>query len=401
MSKNINIIYNKSDENFGTFLAKSLEQLVEKNDDISLKIEHNSSPTEYNIFINNINDKLVDTKNTNIIINTVANDSENLHHFAEVDFYFKNLTKETQPLTNNKNKDFWLKVYDLLTELNIIIDHNKYVYIAPCSLDQNLNRDILKRQFIKEDYEVLPHNNKKQTEKKALLDIAKSEFSIHILDEDFGKQNSICEYYNNIAAKHINSKYKTSDIGNQLRFIWISPELSFYDENQQLKLQKFRLDVEGLKGAEILQTPIELLKNLLKNRIKLGINTVTTSELTKKQVYLIHEENDDLTTVHNMLESTQVFVINTSFGANRISEHRKQLVNATDVVILGDYKNINWINSKVKDILKAPGFGKKTPFNSATLLVSNTSEYQKFENYLDIISSDEKSIKQFIKTFQN
>ena len=391
----ININFLEKDKEFAQLIAESISLLISKNDNIEYQFTYNETG-EKTIVINDL--KLVNKDASQIIIST-SESEKSIHQLPEIPFYYIDNDGEVKPLIDNNKKLFWLKIYDLFTALNIN-NKSKYIYIAPCSTAQNSNREILIRQFVREGFEILPHNNLKQSKESVYEDLAKADFSVHILDEHFGKNDSLAEYFNDIAAGYIKEKYSNQQIKNILRFVWISPELNFYDENQKLNIEKFRQDSEGLMGAEILQTPIELFKTLIQQRI-LEVAHDPNNRANQTNLYLIHEKQDNLKDLLKIFENNSIHVDQLTFGEDLVKEHRQKLVNADNVLIYGLKKNNNWIKSKTKDILKAPGFGKLTPFNNVVLMVDNIKNYKEDNIPVTLIEDNTSALDLFIKKMKN
>ena len=118
-------------------------------------------------------------------------------------------------------------------------------------------------------------------------------------------------------------------------------------------------------------------------------------------LYLIHEKQDNLKDLLKIFENNSIHVDQLTFGEDLVKEHRQKLVNADNVLIYGLKKNNNWIKSKTKDILKAPGFGKLTPFNNVVLMVDNIKNYKEDNIPVTLIEDNTSALDLFIKKMKN
>jgi len=71
---------------------------------------------------------------------------------------------------------------------------------------------------------------------------------------------------------------------------------------------------------------------------------------------------------------------------NLVQLHRHYLANCSGVLIHYSGDNVPWISSKLKDLLKAPGFGRKHPIKAMAVMVQNGDKFAPPISGLDIIS---------------
>ncbi|MCK4664558.1 MAG: hypothetical protein KAT68_16940 [Bacteroidales bacterium] len=316
------------------------------------------------------------------------------HNFYEI-FFTANETNKYITLEGKaEEKQYWIKLVDLSYDINksyenilhqqtikITDDTKRTVFLAETGIDQDNNREIIKRELQQHGYTVLPNHqlSTSDTDLKSDIqkDLQKSSLSIHIFGDDPGhivKENniSIVEFQNNIAANYFNNLNKDKDNNLFSRIIWIAPDLKITDEKQKINIEKLKHNAEALTGAELVQTPIEVLKTIIHNRLKgKSIQNIDISDLKttkEKNIYLIYDKNDTeyVLQVSELLSKKAYKPVSTEFEGNKltlINQHRQKLVNCDCVVIFFFNSNINWLNSKLYDIKKAPGFGRKNHIN--------------------------------------
>jgi hypothetical protein len=101
---------------------------------------------------------------------------------------------------------------------------------------------------------------------------------------------------------------------------------------------------------------------------ELAVAPVMTSE-TGYSLYLICEEPEkpDLQDYINLIKS-RGFRILTSLPVEKeyysITDHIRLLKKADAVLIYKGDSSMEWLNSKLRDLVKVPGFGKEKPFKA-------------------------------------
>ena len=73
------------------------------------------------------------------------------------------------------------------------------------------------------------------------------------------------------------------------------------------------------------------------------------------------------------LKARNISVITPNFNGKQIEfleNHRESLVQSDGVLLFAN-KNLNWVNSKLNDVIKAPGFGKHQPFDAKAIYIKD------------------------------
>lgn len=319
------------------------------------------------------------------------------YNFYRIDAETGNTIDFLEIKGDKDEKLFWLKLVDLTYDIynNIIKLNNiekekianslKTIFLAETREDQFENRDIIKRELLQHGYNLVPDKHLNLAEKnfkdnlKQYLD--ESCMAIHIISENYNQdqteENSICAIQNTFAATYYTELEKQNKEHDLQRIIWISPDLNLKTEKQRNQIAKLKQNAEALTGAEVVQTPIELLKTVIHNRLNenyiagkkersIKINKKSKNDILS--VYLIYDKTDteNIKSVSKYFEDYNFEILRTSFDGNEyelIKQHKSKLVKC-DIVLI--YSNINheWLISKLKDIKKSPGFGRKKPFLS-------------------------------------
>jgi hypothetical protein len=98
----------------------------------------------------------------------------------------------------------------------------------------------------------------------------------------------------------------------------------------------------------------------------------------KKSVYLIYNESDieKVKMIKSEFEKKNIAVLiseKAQSNIENIRNHHKNLVQCDAVLILQAESNKLWLNSKISDIMKAPGIGRKKKYAAKALYSMNNS----------------------------
>lgn len=320
-------------------------------------------------------------------------------------------------------RHFWFKLLDLAYDLSFdlcALQQNgqrpllpKTVFLAETSDDQVENRDIVKRELLRFGYKVLPDKRLPDEPLKLRAELTDylgfCSVSVHIIGEKYGEvlQNSKyskVELQNLIAAdyyRRVKDLKRGKGVDSFSRFIWLPPDLKLNNEEQRIFVEKLKLDNEALSGADVLETPIELLKTIIKRQAEENAklnnnqdeNSQNDKDLKKKVVYYIFEKEiaEEAEAFIKWLKKKEMDVRMPVFEGNKLqlmNNHRKNLIESDGIIIEFRSKNTNWLRSKLLDLIKSPGYGKQKPFKVKALVVEQKDliEKQVYENHdlLDI-----------------
>ncbi|MFP4025389.1 MAG: hypothetical protein ACLFVR_12770 [Thiohalospira sp.] len=164
-------------------------------------------------------------------------------------------------------------------------------------------------------------------------------------------------------------------------------------------LKNFKRNVELLENTEIIQTPVEVFKSIVKRRVDDINNTmpiVTKEPITTqtKSVYFIHSNTNEpgRQKIINYLKSNDFEIYELKEEKNKIDlikQHQKYLINADAILIYYVSENFYWLKSKLNDLKKAPGFGKKEPFLAKAILTNKVTNLDLNNEIEDILMIDQ------------
>src|SRR5690606_39705189 len=102
-----------------------------------------------------------------------------------------------------------------------------------------------------------------------------------------GSDRSVVDLQNRLAAeKSARAKENNEEFA---RLIWISPTLSSASERQKSFIETIKRDVEAQEGAEILQTPLEDFKNIMREELVEAEDRKNAEIIDGPSVYLVHD----------------------------------------------------------------------------------------------------------------
>lgn len=335
----------------------------------------------------------------------------------------------TDYFSTEAERQYWMKmvdlaydIYDTLLALTgeassaevKTLYRRKTIYVAETGHDLAVQRNIIKRELQRHGYVVLPRHTLPgrlhDLEQTVLKDLQASDLSIHLIGAAYGEiplgaDNSVVDIQNRLAAeKSLQAREQNNTFS---RLIWISPNLANASEKQRSFIEKIKRDTEAQEGAEILQTPLEDFKNIMREELLDDGDPVVLSEESRRCVYLVHDRSDQqaIQPITELIQSSGFSVLVPDFDGELLELRKKHINNLKyfDVaVIYNGHVNEQWVRMKVLDLLKAPGFGRKKPvIGKAVIFAPGTSaDLDDFKNQqLHIIQGDQQASLESLKTY--
>ncbi len=339
----------------------------------------------------------------------------------------------TDYFSTEAERQYWMKMVDLAYDLydtllqlrdassarevkNIF--RRKTIYLAETGHDLSVQRNIIKRELQRHGYLVLPNQtlpgNLADLEKLVRRDLDESQLSIHLIGSAYGDiptggDRSVVDIQNKLAAeKSARAKESKEDF---TRLIWISPVLNNASEKQKAFIENIKRDVEAQEGAEILQTPLEDFKNIMREELVDAGDRKAMEDIDGRSVYLMHDRIDvgDVQPLKEVLEKSGFRVLVPQFEGELLDVRKNHIDNLRtfDAAIIYKGKvNDQWVRMKALDLLKAPGFGRKKPIIGKAIITQRGSNLNmegfKSQN-LRVIEADPQrsadSLKSFIAEF--
>jgi len=399
-----------------------------------------------------LDEKLKDQK-ANVLVSVILNPHANSEeHFADKFEFSKHILVHADPdfklqmqedalvvnlFDEAKNKrvnimdvgdlkdEIWLKFLDIayevrntLSRLEDIQEKNKEgsIFVAETSTDQNTNRETIIRELEHLGYKVLPEKHFPKN-MVAFSDLVQESLqhcflSIHIIGNHYAPlleniQVSTIELQNDLFHEVASQRNKKGQVLKRL--VWIPPDIKPKSEKQRLYIESFKRNIELLENTEIVQTPIEVFKTIIQEKAQklLYPNKVDyVIEDQSKWVYLIsnNSNNDYLEKIRKLLQKENFKLLEVESSNDKIEliqSHYHNLVKCNALLIDYSVENNQWLNSKLSDIVKSPGFGRKNDFLAKSVLI-NTKEPPLISvnvQNLDLINNQKQDINVRLVSF--
>lgn len=334
----------------------------------------------------------------------------------------------TDYFSSEAERQYWMKMVDLAYDIYDTllyfkegaapeiknIYNRKTIYLAETGHDLSVQRNIIKRELQRHGYVVLPNHtlngNAGELERMISQDLNECQLSIHLIGAAYGEipegtERSLVDIQNALAAeKSQRSREKNEDFA---RLIWISPVLNNASEKQKAFIEKIKRDVESQEGAEILQTPLEDFKNIMREELLDLHEKRTPEESHGRTIYLVHDRVDqqDIKPIAETIERSGFRVIVPAFDGELLDLRKKHIENLRtfDAAIIYKGKvNEQWVRMKILDLLKAPGFGRKKPIIGKAIFAAPGASFNKdtLNNQdLRVIEGDREKSFESLKNF--
>lgn len=312
------------------------------------------------------------------------------YNFFEINrFSKKPITFDLNGKSENDNK-YWSKLVDLAYDITDMMndltgnDQRKSireiptVFLAETSFDQTENRDMLKRELQHLGYHVLPVLQIPEDAEKAKQAIEQclkqSIMTIHLLGSWYGdliknSKFSFIDFQIKTVKDYINAK---DTVHKPYQVIWMPNDIKPTDQRQVLYLKRLKRD-EAQFRTEIIETPFEVFKTILNTRLDELTILPAKPVAEKNKLYMIYEKASasKMAEYADLIQKNGFELLLHSESGNNffpLSTHINNLLSADAVLIYKGNSTMEWLNSKIRDLVKAPGYGKIKPFRVVEII---------------------------------
>lgn len=312
------------------------------------------------------------------------------YNFYEINRYNK------KPVTFDLNgkggpdEKFWSKLVDLSYDVTDILSELSgksskgrplkncpAVFLAETTFDQSENRDMLKRELQYQGYRILPVLPIPEEAEKAKLAIdqclMESSATVHLLGSWYGDfiKNSKLSFID-FQIKAVKDYISAKDSAHKpYQIIWIPNDIKPTDQRQSLYLKRLKRD-EAQYLTEIIETPFEVFKTILNTRLNELTNPPAKPLAVKNKLYVICERSSQakMREYNDIMRSKGFDILehNDNSDGNPISRHIDNLLLADAVLIYKGDSTMDWLNCKIRDLVKAPGYGKNKSFRAVEII---------------------------------
>lgn len=355
------------------------------------------------------------------------------YEFYQMDYESGEVEDYVDFFSIDAEKNYWMRMIDLVYDIDEtlinakggsnVIDikpsiERKSIYLAETGYDLVVQKNIIRRELIRHGYNVYPNHslspNFEDLKKSIESEIEESTLSIHLIGNSYGdipegSDRSIVDLQNKIAATKSARISESGEKKEFSRLIWISPNLDHISEKQKAFIDNIKRDTASLEGAEIIQNPLEDFKNIIREELiekhLIGFKSKNGSS-DSKHVYLMHNKADesDIVKIKKQIEKNGFKVLVPEFEGELLDLRQKHIDNLRNFDVALIYKgNVNdqWVQMKILDILKAPGFGRNKPILGKAIIgpAGVTIKSDTYNKEVEIISGEQKKIDESLQYF--
>ncbi|MBC8112262.1 MAG: DUF4062 domain-containing protein [Verrucomicrobia bacterium] len=321
--------------------------------------------------------------------------------------------------------NYWIQMVNLAYDMQEVLDNiketegrkekstigvGKHIYLAETSNDLILQRNIIKRELQKYGYKILPDRNlpSNMLEMESIIkkDLENCQMSIHLIGNTYGdvpkgSDISVLEIQNKFAAErsHLSAfLQKTNDDPAFSRLIWLTPDLNAINDKQYNFIENLKKDIESEDTAEMVQTPIEDFKSIIRRQLIEDVHTHDRNIKFKAdqsrrqingQVYFIYDKVDR-NAVEPILEyiKNKEFDVSTPLFEGNLLDIQKQHIENLKMfdiaIVYQGFVSEQWVKMKILDLLKAPGYGRKKPIFAKALIAGRGAKNYDFAESFDV-----------------
>lgn len=268
------------------------------------------------------------------------------------------------------------------------------MFLAETTSDLREQRELLRRDLLEHGFTVLPAEplpHVADEAETAIRDnLARCRMSVHMI----GKQYGLVPEGGMISLGEMQHELATARAQDErfLRLLWLPHGLQVADERQIKVIERLRLDPRIQDRADLLETMFEDLRTAvqdwLKREPKPAKSEPASAHATAPQLYLIADQRDaqKILPWADALFDQGLEVIRPLVDGDE-SElreyHEENLTLCDGVLIFYGAGNELWLQRKLRELQKAPGYGrtKPRPVVGVCLVGARTPEKERFRSH--------------------
>ena len=306
-------------------------------------------------------------------------------------------------------QNYYSRIYDLASEIAEILKRmdggatpaqteplaktGKTVYLAAVTSDIQTGREKLMRELSDRGHRVLPDrplptSGDEFTE--AVRDmLGQADYSIHLVGQKYGMipedaAHSIAKIQNDLATEQVQAG------GDFARFIWMPRPIVTDDDRQQQFIKELRENPQSHAGAELMEDSLDNFRDYvvekLKPKPKPAPTTIPVSGTPSAEgaatVYLIFDPKDDETVadLEDYLFDQGLEVMVPMFDGEEADikqAHIEKMIHCDAVLIYYGNADRSWVDMKLMNLMKAPGYGRENPFTAKTVYLAPPMDRRK------------------------
>ena len=263
----------------------------------------------------------------------------------------------------------------------VTTENGQTVFLANSTSDLQPEVDKIRRELVGRGHNVVPNRVLAtighELEPQVLSYLEESDLSIHLVGASYGmvpegSDESIVAIQNRLAAD------RATESGLE-RVVWIPRDIQISDNRQQTFLEELKTSPAMHAGAEIIQDNYTELKEFVLDRLKKPSAEEDTPGSQSvdgvQRIYLICDKQDEeaIEPLEDHLFDQGFEVTSPDFEADEeesLELHRQTLVDCDAVIIYYGSVRKAWVEIKLRNLLKARGYGRKTDLEHQAVLIA-------------------------------
>jgi hypothetical protein len=255
------------------------------------------------------------------------------------------------------------------------------VFLAETSFELRDEREAVKRDLIRNGYEVLPDRAlplvAKELDEVAREHLLRSKLSIHLVGRNYGvvpegAMQSIVERQQGLASQLA----ATAGISS---LIWLPPDVEIEDERQREFVRRLQTDPSVHAAAELLEVPFEDLKTIIHRKLAPppapAVTTPAAAHDELTRVYLLCDKQDveAVRPVEDFLFDRGLEVMLPAFDPDETQarlEHEENLKLADALLLFYGAAGELWLTGKLRDLRRSAGLGREKPWRGRAIYVA-------------------------------
>ena len=264
-----------------------------------------------------------------------------------------------------------------------------FVYLATTTSDVQEERDRIRRELVERGHVVLPDAPlppmSKDVEAVVQGYLENCTIAIHLLGKHYGATPE--DSSESIPAMQLRLSANQAQQSEIQRMVWMPRGVEATNDQQRDYLRRVHEDMELHYQAEIIEGNLSLLKKeiircLAPPEEKILTNAASTDPGAMAKLYLICDCRDEAAVegLEDYLFSQGLEVCLPAFdGSDEDAEalHRDNLLTCDAVLVYYGSAPKAWVDIKLRELLKARGFGRQTPIQIQAVYVAPPDDHRK------------------------
>ncbi|MGO9108099.1 MAG: protein kinase domain-containing protein [Thermoguttaceae bacterium] len=263
-----------------------------------------------------------------------------------------------------------------------------WVYLATTTSDVQDERDRIKRELLERGHVVLPDAPlpllARDVESAVQSCLEKCSIAVHLLGRHFGVTPE--DSLESIPALQLRLSAMQSESQDLQRLVWMPGQGETVDQRQREFVRRVQEDPALHRNAEIIEGNLNLLKKDLIRRLKPPEEKPPPARRAASRaapkIYLICDSRDEsaVEALEDYLFEQGLEVSLPAFDgsdADAESLHRENLLTCDAVLVYYGAAPKAWVDIKLRELLKAAGFGREQPIRSQAVYVAPPDDHRK------------------------